>query len=314
MIAILLRRAMKNLPPDAPDSAARALEGGCSCGAVRYSVQGEVLSHVICRCGSCRRVTGALQVPWFTVRRGRLQLLGGEALRRESSPGIWRSHCAACGTTLFYEDCRPGAQEPSDSIDITTASLDDPAALLPDAHIWGDDDAPWMRRAHALPVFRHWRSEGELVVPEGAPEDLTIALVDWAAARTQLLQIRTRVFVEEQGVPADMEEDERDPLCLHLLARRASGVVGAARLDVPLGGKLGRVAVLAPERRGGVGTALMRGVHALAAGAQLPSVWCHAQLSAVPFYERLGYRREGEEFQEAGIPHLALRRELADGD
>ena len=297
----------------AADNAAAVLAGGCACGEVRYRAQGRILSHVICRCRSCRRATGALQVPWFTVPRDALQVIRGEALRRESSPGIWRSHCAACGTTLFYENPAVAAQDGEDSVDITTASLDEPGALAPDVHIWGEHDSPWMRRTHELPVFSRRRIEGVLAVDTDAPEDLVLELVDWNAARAQLLAIRNVVFVVEQGVPADMEEDERDAGCLHLLARRGTHAVGAARLDIALGGKFGRVAVLAEERRGGVGTALMRAVHALAAGAGLPAVWCHAQLSAVPFYERLGYRRDGEAFEEAGIAHVALRRELSGG-
>jgi predicted GNAT family N-acyltransferase len=53
----------------------------------------------------------------------------------------------------------------------------------------------------------------------------------------------------------------------------------------------------------------MQRLHAIAREAGLPSVWCHAQLTAVPFYERLGYARLGATFEEAGIEHV--RMELA---
>lgn len=137
-----------------------------------------------------------------------------------------------------------------------------------------------------------------------------VRAVAWSVARPALMSVRTKVFVEEQGVPAALEEDDRDPGCLHLLATRNGVPVGAARLDVVQGGKLGRVAVL-PEHRGhGVGKAMMRALHAIAPAHGLQELWCHAQLSAVPFYERLGYRREGKEFLEAGIGHLVLRCRL----
>lgn len=77
--------------------------------------------------------------------------------------------------------------------------------------------------------------------------------------------------------------------------------------DVGQGGKLGRVAVLPGQRGRGIGLAMMGALHSLAPVHGLAGLWCHAQRSAVPFYEKLGYRREGEEFIEAGIPHQLLR-------
>jgi predicted GNAT family N-acyltransferase len=82
------------------------------------------------------------------------------------------------------------------------------------------------------------------------------------------------------------------------------------RLDVDAGGKVGRLAVLARERGGGVGRALMDRVHEHARAQQLASVWCHAQSSAAPFYTRLGYRITSEPFEEAGIDHVRMERAL----
>ena len=130
---------------------------------------------------------------------------------------------------------------------------------------------------------------------------------DHAAIR----HVRFTVFVDEQHVPEDIELDERDPGCLHLVAYDDAGApIGTGRLDVGYGGKIGRVAVLASARRGGVGSALMSGLHDLAASAGLRSVWCNAQISAAPFYARLGYRAVGEHFYEAGIEHVRMEREL----
>ena len=143
--------------------------------------------------------------------------------------------------------------------------------------------------------------------------ELALHVVDWSDARAALMGVRTRVFVEEQGVPSELEADDRDPDCLHLLAMQAGVPVGTARLDVEYGGKVGRVAVLPAQRGSGVGGHMMGALHALARTRGLRELWCHAQLSAVPFYERLGYRREGEEFLEAGIAHLVLRHRLEDG-
>jgi predicted GNAT family N-acyltransferase len=288
----------------------RLREGGCACGAIRYRFHGHVRSHVICHCQSCRRATGALQVPWFTVPRKNFVVTHGKLTRRESSPGTWRSHCAGCGTTLTYE--ASGDEQTEQDIDVTTMSLDEPLTLAPDAHIWTADDSGWLGAADRLPRYWQWRSEGRLDAGAALPGDITLHVVAWPAARDALMAVRTKVFVEEQGVPASLEEDDRDPVCLHLLATRGGEPVGAARLDVLRRGKLGRVAVLRAQRGKGVGRAMTLALHAIARAHGLPELWCHAQLSAVPFYERLGYRREGGEFVEAAIAHLLLRRRLDD--
>lgn len=129
---------------------------------------------------------------------------------------------------------------------------------------------------------------------------------DFAAIRA----IRTAVFVDEQRVDRELEFDDRDPFCLHLLALDAAAPIGTARLDVAYGGKIGRLAVLAPHRRRGVGAALMAALHDLARARALPALWCHAQLTAVPFYERLGYRANGPVFVEAEIDHVRMDLEL----
>jgi len=68
--------------------------------------------------------------------------------------------------------------------------------------------------------------------------------------------------------------------------------------------------VLARARRNGVGTALMETLHELARSRGIAAVWCNAQVSAVPFYLGLGYRIVGDRFEEAGIDHVRMEREL----
>ena len=108
-----------------------------------------------------------------------------------------------------------------------------------------------------------------------------------------------------------MEIDDSDPRCVHLLASDDDAPVGTGRIDLAEGGKVGRVAVVASRRSQGVGTALMSFVHCVARENSLNNVWCNAQVSAVPFYERLGYRiTSAEPFDEAGIPHVRMECEL----
>ena len=113
-------------------------DGGCLCGAVRYRFTGTPSSSANCHCRSCRRASGAPVVAWITVRRSELSILTGIAAVFHSSPGVTRQFCGRCGTALTYH----GDRHP-DTIDITTASLDDPDAYPPKTEIWLDHRLDW---------------------------------------------------------------------------------------------------------------------------------------------------------------------------
>ena len=122
--------------------------------------------------------------------------------------------------------------------------------------------------------------------------------------------IRYNVFVEGQGVPATLENDEHDRRdARHYLARAADGTpAGAARWrETDNGVKLERFAVLEGFRNQQIGAALL---HAVLADVQteLPdaAVFLNAQLRAVPFYERHGFKKVGEVFEEANIQHFKM--------
>jgi predicted GNAT family N-acyltransferase len=133
---------------------------------------------------------------------------------------------------------------------------------------------------------------------------------DFAVDEAAIRGIRFAVFVDEQRVPANLEMDERDAACAHVLALVEGQPVGTGRLDAENDGKIGRVAVLASARRQGVGRAVMARLHEAARQRGLTEVWCHAQVAAVPFYERLGYRVVGGVFDEAGIDHVRMERPI----
>lgn len=134
---------------------------------------------------------------------------------------------------------------------------------------------------------------------------------DFAADFASIRIVRTTVFIDEQRVPLELEFDDRDALCRHVLAIDHGAPIGTARLDLDYGGKVGRLAVLRNHRRHGVGRALMERLHAIAREHGAATLWCHAQLTAVPFYERLGYRSLGSTFDEAGIDHVRMELALA---
>ncbi|MFC9816867.1 GNAT family N-acetyltransferase [Streptomyces virginiae] len=134
--------------------------------------------------------------------------------------------------------------------------------------------------------------------------------------------VRREVFVIEQSVPESIEYDTYDADAVHVLAVDADGIpLGTGRLlhgPAALGrtgaravGSLGRLAVARSARGLGVGRLLVRAIEAEAARLGLTAVDLGAQTHALGFYERLGYVAHGPEFQDAGIPHRAMRRSLA---
>ena len=137
---------------------------------------------------------------------------------------------------------------------------------------------------------------------------VTVELMDWERAKPHAAPLRLEVFVREQRVPAEIELDEMDPRSLHALAYAGDQPVGTARL-LP-DGHIGRMAVLKPWRRRGVGGLLLRNLIQKAREQGHREALLSAQVHAVPFYEGHGFRCDGPEFEEAGIRHRLMRRAL----
>lgn len=132
--------------------------------------------------------------------------------------------------------------------------------------------------------------------------DFRIQPASWEKDGATLTALRTEVFVEEQGVPLEIEIDGLDPRCRHVAATDARDrVMGTARMNAA--GHIGRVAVARAWRRRGVGSRLVSALVEAARHAGLRSVDLDSQLSAVAFYESLGFSARGEVFIEAGIDH-----------
>jgi predicted GNAT family N-acyltransferase len=130
--------------------------------------------------------------------------------------------------------------------------------------------------------------------------------------RPEIAALRTRVFVEEQGVPPEIEQDAADDDAVHVLSRDDAGaVVATGRLLVR--GRtagIGRMAADASVRGHGHGAAVLEELHRQAVLRGVTAIELHAQVSARGFYERAGYTAVGEEYEEAGIPHVTMRRPL----
>jgi predicted GNAT family N-acyltransferase len=123
--------------------------------------------------------------------------------------------------------------------------------------------------------------------------------------------LRHKVFVVEQGVPEDLEVDDDDKIASHLAALSDGRVIGTLRI-VCHGrtAKVGRMAVSASSRKRGIGRELMEFAAATACRAGAEEIILGAQLGAREFYKRLGYAEEGAVFNDAGIPHVTMRKEL----
>lgn len=131
--------------------------------------------------------------------------------------------------------------------------------------------------------------------------EIKVSPVIWQQQKQALRFIRTRVFIEEQNVPVELEWDDADQDAVHFLAYFNQEAVACARL-LP-SGQIGRMAVLKPFRDKGIGKALLLGVINYAEEKNIGPLFLHAQNQAIPFYDKLGFQIHGEEFMDAGIAH-----------
>jgi predicted GNAT family N-acyltransferase len=139
-------------------------------------------------------------------------------------------------------------------------------------------------------------------------QDIEAFLTTWSTDRPKLEHVRREVFILEQSVPEELEWDDEDAVSVHVLATLNREPVGTGRLTPA--GKIGRVAVARRCRGAGLGQRIMKLLMDEARHRGLTEVRLSAQVSAVPFYEKLGFRAEGEVFEEAGIPHRKMRMPL----
>ncbi|MBL6974689.1 MAG: GNAT family N-acetyltransferase [Deltaproteobacteria bacterium] len=124
--------------------------------------------------------------------------------------------------------------------------------------------------------------------------------------------IRREVFIDEQGVSEEEEWDGLDGECTHFLALAGTRPVGTARLRVTpeSEARAQRVAVLKTRRGRNIGRHLMDAMEQVAREAGHTELVLEGQVQAIPFYEKIGYRAEGAEFLDAGIPHRLMRKAL----
>ena len=135
----------------------------------------------------------------------------------------------------------------------------------------------------------------------------TLHHTGWAENKTELSRVRRAVFIDEQQVPEELEWDEYDETCQHILVTDENDQAIATGRIKP-DGHIGRMAVLKPHRKSGVGSAVLNALLHHAKKTGLQRVYLHAQTTAIPFYIKHGFVVCSEEFIDAGIPHKTMEK------
>ena len=136
----------------------------------------------------------------------------------------------------------------------------------------------------------------------------TIKVTQWEDDKTHLSEIRRKVFIEEQKVPEDLEWDDDDKSCVHILVTDNNTPIATGRIKMD--GHIGRMAVLKSYRGKGVGSTVLKALIDFSKTLKMKSVYLHAQITAVPFYDKHGFKISSEEFMDAGIPHKSMTLDL----
>ena len=188
----------------------------------------------------------------------------------------------------------------------TVFRQDEPLVVGELVYVFADPDG---QAAQPVPAALRAVLEGF----EAGQPTLDVRVGSWRELEAAARPIRAEVFIGEQQIPADMEWDDADADAVHAVAfNRLGRALGTGRMleHVPGVAKIGRMAVAASSRHGGVGRAVLDALLAAARARGDREAVLHAQLGAAPFYERAGFVRRGPEFDEAGIAHVEMLRVL----
>jgi YbgC/YbaW family acyl-CoA thioester hydrolase len=148
---------------------------------------------------------------------------------------------------------------------------------------------------------------------EAGAEMVEVRTGDWNTLGRDAARLRTAVFVREQGIPADVEADALDASARHaVLYNRLGQPVATGRLlqQAPGVGRIGRMAVDRSVRGARWGRVLLDALVDAARARGDTQVQLHAQCSAQGFYERAGFAAVGMPYEEAGLPHVLMAKDL----
>jgi hypothetical protein len=135
-------------------------EGGCACGAVRYRLTSDPLFTHCCHCLNCQRQTGSAFVINVLIEADRVELLAGDPqpvdVPRDdgSKQTIWR--CPSCQIAVFSEYGRQEVRF------VRAGTLDNPASVAPDVHIYTRSKLPWVSLPDSVPAYEVYYDMKEL--------------------------------------------------------------------------------------------------------------------------------------------------------
>ena len=141
-----------------------AREGGCSCGAVRYRLASEPLFVHCCHCLNCQRQTGSAFVINLLIESDRVELLAARPepvdVPRDDGSVQRVYRCPACQVAVFSEYGGPAVKF------VRGGTLDDPASVAPDVHIYTRSKLPWVELPESVPAVDVYYDTDELWPPE----------------------------------------------------------------------------------------------------------------------------------------------------
>ena len=143
------------------------MEGGCACGAIRYRLTNVPLVVHACHCRDCQRVTGGAFAINLWIERKFVETSGEEPVAFPVPPGsTGKPHdvlrCAKCGTAVWNKY----HAAPGDTVLLCAGSLDDPAQVTPDVHIYTRSKLPWLQLPEGARVFDAYYKPNEVWSPE----------------------------------------------------------------------------------------------------------------------------------------------------
>jgi len=145
--------------------------------------------------------------------------------------------------------------------------------------------------------------------PQQAPAtNIELQLLDWANAKPLAKPIRTMVFIQEQQVAESEEWDNEDKSATHLVVIKEGKTIATARLTKK--GKIGRMAVLKAYRKLGIGSMMLVKLIDLATQQGQQQIYLWSQTHAQGFYKKHGFITQGDEFLDAGIPHIEMHLKI----
>jgi predicted GNAT family N-acyltransferase len=137
---------------------------------------------------------------------------------------------------------------------------------------------------------------------------LNYKLVESEDELREAFKVRKRIFVEEQGISENLENDGCDSKALHMVVQYGERTIGTARVLFPAPGvaKIERMAILKTFRRKGIGSEIVSFLNERLKTNKIDRIVVHAQYPAVPFYKSCGFVGSGAPFNEAGIGHIKM--------